>query len=309
MTNELAPRSGDIEAVIDMVVNGLLSEHSRRAYGKALVDFLSWWEDQKRPALTKAIINRYRAFLQDQEYSPATINQHMSAVRKLIGEAIDNGMLDPHLGAGILKVKGVKTAGVRSGNWLTINQVRELLDSALSSPDNTRLKRLRDRAILAVMIGSGIRRSEVAALEDRHIQTRDGRPIITDLVGKGNRVRTIPIPEWVRLAIDDWRQAANISAGRVFRPINKGGKLSGKMLTPQAIYYIIRDYSLELGIEVAPHDLRRTFAKLAHRGGAGIDQIQLSLGHASIQTTERYLGVQQDLTDAPCDHLGIEDNK
>ncbi|MBA3632740.1 MAG: site-specific integrase [Acidobacteria bacterium] len=56
---------------------------------------------------------------------------------------------------------------------------------------------------------------------------------------------------------------------------------------------------------IAPHDLRRTFAKLAHKGGSPIDQIQLSLGHDSIQTTEKYLGVEQDLTDAPCDHLGL----
>jgi integrase len=56
---------------------------------------------------------------------------------------------------------------------------------------------------------------------------------------------------------------------------------------------------------VAPHDLRRTFAKLAHKGGAAIDQIQLSLWHESIQTAEEYLEVEQGLTDAPCDHLGL----
>ena len=67
----------------------------------------------------------------------------------------------------------------------------------------------------------------------------------------------------------------------------------------------INGYARRLGVEVAPHDLRRTFAKLAHRGGAPIEQIQLTLGHASVQTTERYLGVQQDLTDAPCDRLGL----
>lgn len=60
-----------------------------------------------------------------------------------------------------------------------------------------------------------------------------------------------------------------------------------------------------MGVAIAPHDLRRTFAKLAHQGRAALEQIQISLGHASIQTTERYLGVEQDLLDAPCDHLGI----
>ena len=80
----------------------------------------------------------------------------------------------------------------------------------------------------------------------------------------------------------------------------------GDGITPQAIYNIIVGYAGVLKKKgVAPHDLRRTFAKLVHKGGAPIDQIQLSLGHESIQTTEEYLGVEQDLTDAPCDHLGL----
>ena len=57
---------------------------------------------------------------------------------------------------------------------------------------------------------------------------------------------------------------------------------------------------------VAPHDLRRTYAKLAHKGGAKLDQIQLSLGQASLTTTERYLGVRQNLDDAPCDYLKLD---
>jgi site-specific recombinase XerD len=77
-------------------------------------------------------------------------------------------------------------------------------------------------------------------------------------------------------------------------------------MTPQAIFDVVRKYSKQAGLSVAPHDLRRTFAKLAHRGRAQLEQIQLSLGHASITTTERYLGVKQDLTDAPCDRLGIK---
>ena len=77
-------------------------------------------------------------------------------------------------------------------------------------------------------------------------------------------------------------------------------------MSEQALYNLVVEYGAALGfIQLAPHDLRRTFAKLAHRGGSGLEQIQLSLGHGSIQTTERYLGVDQDLTDAPCDRLGL----
>ena len=69
---------------------------------------------------------------------------------------------------------------------------------------------------------------------------------------------------------------------------------------------MVQHFGSGIGVpKLAPHDLRRTFAKLAHKGKSGLEQIQLSLGHASIMTTERYLGVRQDLTDAPCDHLGL----
>jgi integrase len=76
-------------------------------------------------------------------------------------------------------------------------------------------------------------------------------------------------------------------------------------VTPQAIRDVVVANGEELGFDIALRSLRRTFARLAHIGGAGLGQIQLSLGHASIQTTERYLGVEQDLTDAPRDRLGL----
>lgn len=82
--------------------------------------------------------------------------------------------------------------------------------------------------------------------------------------------------------------------------------MTGERMTEQAFYNVVSEYAEVLGFgNIAPRDLRRTFAKLAHKGGSGLDQIQLSLGHGSIQTTERYLGVEQDLTDSPCDHLGL----
>jgi integrase len=88
--------------------------------------------------------------------------------------------------------------------------------------------------------------------------------------------------------------------------MNKGDKVIGLYTTSQAIWRAVEKYTRQVGLSAAPHDLRRTFAKLAHKGGSPIDQIQLSLGHSSVQTTERYLGVEQDLVDAPCDHLGLK---
>jgi len=157
-----------------------------------------------------------------------------------------------------------------------------------------------------VMIGAGLRRSEVANLTFDHVQQRDSRWVIVDMIGKGNHVRTVPIPSWAKLAIDEWTTSANIHSDLIFRAIHKGGYIKHESITPQGIRDIVKYYGEMIGMsELAAHDLRRSFAKLAHKGGSGLDQIQLSLGHLSIKTTEKYLGVAQNLTDAPCDHLGL----
>jgi site-specific recombinase XerD len=292
----------DVSPIVALVLNGLTSEHSRRAYERALLDFLAWHADQGRPPLSRALVQAYKAKLQGDGLSPSTVNLRMSAIRRLAQEAADNGLVDPALAQGIARVKGVKSAGVRSGNWLTQEQAQTLLNA----PDVTTFKGLRDRAILAVLLGCGLRRSEAAALTLAHVQQREGRWVICDLVGKGNRTRTVPMPSWAKAALDAWVEAAEIVEGRVFRAVHKGGTVNGETMSDQAIADVVREYALALGLgDLAAHDLRRTFAKLAHKGGAGLDQIQLSLGHASIQTTERYLGVAQDLTDAPCDRLGL----
>lgn len=292
--------SGGLSAVVQMVTDGLTSVNSKRNYAKALTGFLNWWERNERPSLNKAIVQRYKAELQDR-LAPATINLALSAIRRLALEAADNGYLDPATAGGIERVKGVTSHGVRSGNWLTKAQAQELINL----PDIATLKGLRDRAMLAVMLGAGLRRSEVAALDFAHIQQREGRWVIVDLIGKGNRVRSVPIPSWTQAAVEAWAESADIRSGRVFRPIHKGGYLDGASMTPQAIHDTARAYLTAMGLNAAPHDLRRTYAKLARKGGSSLEQIQLSLGHASIKTTERYLGMTQDLTDAPCDRLGL----
>jgi len=296
------PDAAGLAPLVGLVVDGLTSDHSRRAYGKALADFLTWAGAQldaqgQRLPFSKALVQRYKHYLQDLDLAPSTINQRLSAIRKLASEAADNGLLDPALAAAIVRVKGVKSGGRRAGNWLTRAEAQALLNK----PDPSTLKGARDRAILAVLLGAGLRRAELARLAFEDLQQRDGRWVLPDVLGKGNVTRTVPLPSWAKAAIDAWAELANLKAGRIFRAISKGGQLAGEGLTPQAIRDVVAGYAGD----VAPHDLRRTYAKLAHRGGAGLDQIQLSLGHASIQTTQRYLGLEQDLTDAPCDRLGL----
>lgn len=295
-------------AIVDLVVDGVTSPHSKRAYRRQIEGFLEWYDELGRPGFTKGTVNKYRAVLLEQGQSAASVNLALSAIRKLATEAADNGYLDPTTAAGVDRVPGVSRRGVRTGNWLIREQAQRLIDA----PDVSTLKGLRDRAILAVMVGGGLRRAEVARLAWGDVQMREARWVIVDLVGKGNRVRTVPIPSWVKVALDAWREGLANALGiwpdierRVFVSVNKGGVVSGEGLTPQAVYNVVAQYAAEAGLQVAAHDLRRTFAKLAHKGGAALDQIQLTLGHSSIRTTEQYLGVEQNLTQAPCDVLGL----
>lgn len=291
----------DLQPIIQIVLDGLTSENSRRVYDVALRDYLSWHRSTGQPRVDKASVQAYKAQLQRDGLAPSSINVKLCAVRKLAQEAADNGYMDPMLASGVGKVKGVKIAGTRAGNWLTLEQAQQLINA----PDIRTVKGLRDRAILAVMVGCGPRRSEVAALSMEHIQQREGRWVIVDMMGKGQRVRSIPMPAWAKAAIDAWTRAAAITEGRVFRAVRKGGLVVNETMTDQAVADVVRHYSEVIGVPISAHDLRRTFAKLAHKGSGRLDQIQLTLGHASIKTTERYLGITQDLQDAPCDHLGL----
>ena len=119
--------------------------------------------------------------------------------------------------------------------------------------------------------------------------------MLPDLVGKGNRVRTVTVPAGVKARIDGWTAAAGITEGRLFRPVTKAGVMKGTgILDEKVIWRLVVRYARETGLgKLAPHDLRHSCAKLCRRAGGDLEQIQLLLGHASVQTTERYLGTEQ----------------
>jgi integrase len=296
MTSQELTVPNPLARVQQLVIDACSSPLTRRRYSDAMTEYFGWWEQEGRPAFNRATVQRYRTALEGRALAPASINLRLSALRKLAKEATYAGLLEPAAAQGVRDIRGAKTQGVRTGNWLTRHQAEQLINS----PDCTTLKGRRDRAILAVMIGCGLRREEVARLQLADVQQRDGRWCIVDIRGKHGRVRTVPMPSWAKVAIDEWAAAAEISEGFVFRGVNKGDRMTGDSLTSQGIWRCVEKYS-----DVSPHDLRRTYAKLAHKGGAKLDQIQLSLGHASLMTTERYLGVSQDLHDAPCDYIKL----
>jgi len=156
-------------------------------------------------------------------------------------------------------VKGVKQLGFRSGNWLSAEQGSEVLQSAAG--DTTRARR--DYAMLAMLFGCGFRRSELVGLELDEIQIRQGHWAVVDLVGKGGHIRTVPIPTWVKAALDQWTRAANVTEGKVFRAVAREGKVWGRGISQNVVWYVVRTCCEKAGLEhIAPHDLRRTCAKL-----------------------------------------------
>lgn len=314
MTTEIVTvQTSAIQPIISMVTNAVTSNHTKRAYERALTDFMTWHQATGQTDLDKSTVQTYIEYLRTNGIYASSINQRLTAIKKLAREAADTvlakdkegkpiTLLPDFVAQAIGRVKGVRTEGKRLGNWLSKSQAQKLLDA----PDTETVKGLRDKAIMAVLLGCGLRREECAGLTFEHIQQREGRWVIVDLVGKRNKMRSVPMPSWAKSSVDAWAKALGMNAGYIFRPIRRGGHVQGGFMTAQAIFDVVCEYATKTGITVKPHDLRRSFAKLAHKGNAPIEQIQLSLGHASVQTTERYLGVKQDLHSAPCDVLGLE---
>jgi integrase len=178
-------------------------------------------------------------------------------------------MIGAEEAANLTEVPNIPQKGTRLGNWLTREQAKELL----AVPDRSTLKGKRDYVILAILVGCALRREELALLDVDTIQLREGRWVLADLEGKGRRVRTVAIPVWVKQGINSWMTAAGVEDGRLLRAISKGGKVKERML--------------------------------CRKSGGHLEQIKFLLGHSSIQTTERYLGSEQELVAAVNDTLGL----
>jgi site-specific recombinase XerC len=183
-------RLTDLEHAKSAVLNSPASPESRRSYEFAIQNFVEWYCLEPRLALNRIVVTRYRMRLERLRLAPSTINQWLAAVRRLAYEASDAGLLSPELAAGIRRVKGVKQLNVRLGNWLTAEEGRRAL---VNAPASETLRGKRDRAILAVLLGYGLRWSELTRLKVEHLRRREEQWAVVDLIGKGGHVRTVPI--------------------------------------------------------------------------------------------------------------------
>jgi len=273
-------RLPDLDHAKASVLNTLSSPSSRRNYRSAMEQFITWYCSEPRLALNRTVVLRFRLHLESLGLAAGTINQRLAAVRRLAYEPADSGLLSPELAAGIRRVKGVKQLGCRAGNWLNRDQARLLLEKS----DGGILRCARDVAMISTLLGCGLRRAELACLRREDVQIRQGHWTIVDLVGKGGRVRHR------RPSLQGYQP-----------PWDHAGQ---RNLRKRGLVWV-RNCAQRVELDrLAPHDLRGTCAKLCHVNGGELEQIQFLLGHASVLTTERYLGCKQNLEEPVNDRFG-----
>ena len=290
-----------MDTLVRVVINSLPSPSSKRNYSMSIRDFLEYLEEHEGSNLDKLFLQTYIAYMQDNGVGEGSINLRLAAIRKLSREAEDLNVWPESVAAAFASVKNIPQRGNRTGNWLSLEQAQMLINS----PDISKLVGLRDRALLSVLLGCGLRRHEVAKLKLSHLQLREGRWIISDLVGKRNKTRTIVVPGWAKQAINAYLEKIDIDSGFLFKALTKAGTILRERISVENVRYIVGKYAKKCGLSISTHDLRRTYAKLAWKNGAKIDQIQLNLGHESLSTTQIYLGTELDLKKGPGDYLSI----
>ena len=285
---EIIKHDRDLSALIPIVCDRLNSPASRRVYASRLRDLLNY-AAYKNPGMpfSRPLVQAWKQDMLERGLSPASVRQAISAAKALASEAEANGWLDATTAAAVRDVQGPPIRGQRMGKWLSQEQAIDLL----CQPDQGTAKGQRDWIAIALMLGCGMRREEVAQVDASTVQRRDGRVVLVDVRGKGMRVRTVPVPAWAATPLEMWANRLYATYKNADTPVKLVPRLIGERpwesLTSAAIWYQVRKYAERIGLEVAPHDLRRSFAQLAYKGGAPLAQIQETLGHSNVAVTDR----------------------
>lgn len=219
-----------------------------------------------------------------ERYKPATVNKALSALRGVLREAWRLGLVTSEDYRRAADLEAVKGESLPPGRALTAGELKSLL--AVCSADETAAGP-RDAAVIAVMYGAGLRRSEAVALDVSDYDVTTGMMVVRH--GKGNRDRMVYATNGAADAMADWLAVRGDDTGPLFLPVNKGGVVGGHRLTGQAVLYILRRRALQGGVtRLTPHDLRRTFISDLLDLGADISTVQRLAGHAQVTTTTRY---------------------
>lgn len=191
--------------------------------------------------------------------------------------------------------------GQKSHTWLSQREVKRLL----SQPDTQKPIGRRDKIALGLCVAAGLRREEAVAVQFTDIECLPMKQTFRTIInvkGKGAKDRSVPILESLAKDIEAWGSEVG-NDGLVLRSLGRGNRL-GDSLTAVSLFRLVTKYGKRIGKpELAPHDLRRTYAQLGYEAGVPITQISTLLGHSSIDTTMRYLNLELDLQTTVSDFI------
>jgi site-specific recombinase XerD len=245
--------------------------------GRCTWETMPWHlvEAQHTKALRAELANRY---------APTTANKMLSAVRGVLREAWELGLMPAeqyHRAASFRTVRGER---LLRGRALGGGELKALFAACRADKLPTGA---RDAALIAVLYGSGLRRSEAVALDVASYNKDEGS--LTVRAGKGNKDRVCYTASGQSRLIDAWLGLRGEHAGPLFCAIAKGGKIKARRLTDRAVLYIVQRRAKQAGVEhFSPHDLRRTMIGDLLDAGADISTVQKLAGHANVSTTVRY---------------------
>lgn len=320
----LATKQGPIKIELDLIPHGSDKDTQSR-----LTRFMDWIRDTGQ-AVHEPNLAAYRDQLL-KDLAPASVAAHLATVRgryKQIVEgnqyrdSVELAIIDAFQHEGIEYSIADREAAVNRILDRTHNAINPSLSSVkvhraqddpdskhrrltadqatalLQSPGIGTLQGLRDTALIALMLSTGIRAAEAAAVEVADLRRSLGGELALHVrEGKGDKGRLIPYGgmDWVLIIIDAWLRAAGITEGPVFRGFYAGYTTTrAQAISTRAIQDIMNGYPIPINGEletVNPHDLRRTYAKLNYQNSMDLISIQQNLGHESLKTTQGYIGI------------------
>ncbi len=316
----------DADTLADALVAGQLSPRTRRAYASDLAELLGVLDTWRLRVgeVNRDHLNAYRAWLFGEEVpglerkepacAIATVSRKVSVCRQFFAEAHDRGLIGVNPAA---RLRGFSVSQESKTMGLSKTQAKELLENI----DTSSLLGLRDKAMLSLMVRTGLRRMDVIGATMGAISERDGHTILR-VLSKGNKERIVKIPVEVVRLLATWREGARafreeasatplfcglVKVGRGKDAIYKGREGGQKALSEKAIWKIVERRVKEAGIAVriTPHSTRHTFITLALDGGAPLHKVQVAAGHADPRTTERYWRTKENLDDNAVDYIRL----
>ena len=219
-----------------------------------------------------------------EKHSTATANRMLCALRRVLKEAFRLGLMSADDYGHAADIKNVRGDSPLRGRVLKTSEIAALLQDCLNDGD---LIGVRDAALIAVLSGSGLRRSEMVALNLGDFDPENSSLLVR--LGKGGKSRTVYLPLGAVSALDAWLTVRGDAPGALISPVIRGGRVEIRRITDQAVMVILRKRAKSAGVaSFSPHDFRRTF--ITNLLSAGVDVLTVSrlAGHSDPATTQKY---------------------